>query len=91
MAAPSDDNGSRDQYRVLVYSHEPIVAAGLESTLRQVEGFEVMPMCATLAGLMEQIGHAAPNLALVDLTPDITFAVLSEIMPPWRTPGSCCG
>jgi two-component system response regulator DesR len=47
--------------------------------LRQVEGFELMPTCITLAGLMEQIGQGSPDLVLMDLTPEITFAVLSEM------------
>ena len=65
--------------RILLYSDEPILAKGLESVLRQVEGFELMPTCITLAGLMEQIGQASPDLVLMDLTPEITFAVLSEM------------
>ena len=65
--------------RILLYSDEPILAKGLESVLRQVEGFELMPTCITLAGLMEQIGQGSPDLVLMDLTPEITFAVLSEM------------
>jgi DNA-binding NarL/FixJ family response regulator len=65
--------------RILLYSDEPILAKGLESVLRQVEGFELMPTCITLAGLMEQIGQGTPDLVLMDLTPEITFAVLSEM------------
>jgi len=65
--------------RILLYSDEPILAKGLESVLRQVEGFELLPTCITLAGLMEQIGQGSPDLVLMDLTPEITFAVLSEM------------
>jgi two-component system response regulator DesR len=65
--------------RILLYSDEPILAKGLESVLRQVEGFELLPTCITLAGLMEQISQGSPDLVLMDLTPEITFAVLSEM------------
>jgi len=65
--------------RILLYSDEPILAKGLESVLRQVEGFELLPTCITLAGLMEQISQGNPDLVLMDLTPEITFAVLSEM------------
>ena len=41
--------------RVLLYSDEPILAKGLESVLRQVEGFELLPTSNSLASLMEQI------------------------------------
>jgi DNA-binding NarL/FixJ family response regulator len=65
--------------RILLYSDEPILAKGLESVLRQVEGFELLPTCTTLAALMEQIGQGTPDLVLMDLTPEVTFAVLSEM------------
>src|SRR5256714_10314623 len=65
--------------RILLYSDEPILAKGLESVLRQVEGFELLPTCGTLAGLMEQISQGLPDLVLMDLTPEITFAVLSDM------------
>jgi DNA-binding NarL/FixJ family response regulator len=65
--------------RVLLYSDEPILAKGLESVLRQVEGFELLPTCTTLAALMEQIGVGTPELVLMDLTSEITFAVLSDM------------
>src|SRR5579885_2412389 len=65
--------------RILLYSDEPILAKGLESVLRQVEGFELLPTCNTVTGVIEQVAHNAPDLVLLDLTPDITFAVLSEL------------
>src|SRR5438105_8782463 len=65
--------------RILLYSDEPILAKGLESVLRQVDGFDLLPTCGTLAGLMEQIGQCLPDLVLMDLTPEITFAVMSDM------------
>src|SRR5579864_7155181 len=65
--------------RILLYSDEPILAKGLESVLRQVENFELLPTCGTVAGLMEQIAHGSPDLVLMDLTPEITFGVMSEL------------
>ena len=65
--------------RVLLYSDEPILAKGLESVLRQIDGFELLPTSNTLASLMEQITQGAPDLVLMDLTAEITFAVLSDI------------
>src|SRR6476646_10848854 len=63
--------------RILLYSDEPILAKGLESVLRQVEGFELLPACSTVAGVVDQVAHGGPDLVLMDLTPEITFAVLS--------------
>ena len=65
--------------RILLYSDEPILAKGLESVLRQVEGFELLPTCNTVAGVVDQVSNGAPDLVLMDLTPEITFAVLSEL------------
>jgi len=64
---------------VLLYSDEPILAKGLESVLRQVEGFQLLPTSNTLSSLMEQITQGAPDLVLMDLTAEITFAVLSDM------------
>ncbi len=65
--------------RILLYSDEPILSKGLESVLRQVEGFELLPACSTLASLLDQISREAPDLVLMDLTPEVTFGVLSEM------------
>jgi len=65
--------------RILLYSDEPILAKGLESVLRQADAFDLLPTCGTVACLMEQMIAGAPDLILMDLTPEITFAVLSEM------------
>jgi two-component system, NarL family, nitrate/nitrite response regulator NarL len=65
--------------RVLLYSDEPILAKGLESVLRQIDDFELLPTSNTLASLMEQITQGVPDLVLMDLTAEITFAVLSDM------------
>jgi two-component system response regulator DesR len=65
--------------RILLYSDEPILARGLEWVLCQVEEFELLPLCSTLAGLMEQTVRSAPDLVLMDLTPEVTFAALVEL------------
>src|SRR6516165_6296993 len=65
--------------RILLYSDEPILAKGLEAVLRQVEGFELLPTCNTVAGVIDQVAHVVPDLVLMDLTSEITSAVLSEM------------
>src|SRR5262245_46476547 len=65
--------------RILLYSEEPILAQGLESVLRQSEGFELLPASTTVVGLLDQVAQGAPDLVLMDLTPEITFAVLNEL------------
>jgi DNA-binding NarL/FixJ family response regulator len=65
--------------QILLYSGEPMLARGRESVLRQVEEFELLPTCSTLAGLMQQATDSSPDLLLLDLTPEITFAALSKL------------
>ena len=65
--------------RVLLYSNEPILAKGLESVLRQTAGFDPLQSCNTVANLKEHAGPDAPDLLLIDLTPEVTFGSLSEI------------
>ena len=65
--------------RILLYSDEPILSRGLEAVLRQVEGFELSPTCSSVACLLDQITRNAPDLVLMDLTPEVTFGVLSEM------------
>jgi len=66
--------------RVLLCVGEPILAKGLEDVLRQVEGFELLPTCINVTSLMELLSRGArPDLVLLDLTPDVTFAVMSEL------------
>ena len=61
--------------RVLLYSDEPILAKGLESVLRQIAGFELLPTSDSLASLMDQITNGAPDLVLMDLTAEVTFEI----------------
>ncbi|HTX37785.1 MAG TPA: response regulator transcription factor [Bryobacteraceae bacterium] len=65
--------------RILLYSDEPILAKGLESVLRQVDGFDLLPTCTSVAGVMEVVAQGSPDLVLLDLTSEITFAVLTEM------------
>src|SRR5271157_4160547 len=65
--------------RILLYSDEPILAKGLEAVLRQVEGFDLLPICGSVAALVEQMAQGSPELVLMDLTPEITFAVLNDM------------
>ena len=63
--------------RVLLYSDEPILAKGLEAVLWESEDFELLPTSTTLPCVMAQIDQDVPDVVLMDLTTEITFAVLS--------------
>src|SRR5450759_2325246 len=65
--------------RILLYSDEPMLARGLESVLLLIDGFELLPTSVSLSSLMDQITTGQPDLVLMDLTAEITFAVLSDM------------
>ncbi|MGD0496801.1 MAG: response regulator transcription factor [Bryobacteraceae bacterium] len=65
--------------RILLYSGEPILSKGLEAVLCQVDGFELLPACGTVSALAEEVTRVAPDIVLMDLTPEVTFAVLSDM------------
>jgi DNA-binding NarL/FixJ family response regulator len=65
--------------RILLCSGEPILARGLESVLRQVDGFDLLPSCRTTAGLQEQLARGNPEVLLLDLSPEVTLTVLSDL------------
>src|ERR1700693_2583935 len=72
--------------RILLYSDEPILAKGLESILRQVEGFELLPTCGSVPALLAQTASGqALDILLLDLTPEITFGVLSDLKRTMQT------
>jgi DNA-binding NarL/FixJ family response regulator len=79
VVASSNDEWSGDGCRVLLYSDEPILAEGLESLLRQTHGFDLLPTCNTVTALLEH-RTPSPDVVLMDLTPEITFAVLRDII-----------
>jgi DNA-binding NarL/FixJ family response regulator len=59
---------------------EPMLAKGLESVLRRVEDFELLPVCCGIPALTELLGHGtSPDVILLDLTENVTFGVLSAL------------
>jgi DNA-binding NarL/FixJ family response regulator len=65
--------------RVLLYSDQPILATGLQSVLRAAGGFDLVSVCANVSDLAERVSAEQSDIALLDLTTDITFGVLSDL------------
>ena len=72
--------------RVLLYSDQPILATGLQSVLCSVGGFELVSICASVQSLVERLSEEQTDIALLDLTSEITFGVLSDLR---RAVSSC--
>lgn len=65
--------------RVLLYSDQPILATGLQSVLRSADGFELVSICSNVESLAERLTAEQTDIALLDLTSEITFGVLSDL------------
>jgi two-component system, NarL family, nitrate/nitrite response regulator NarL len=64
---------------VLLCADEPILAEGLRRILDNVPGLDLVACCPRLEDLREQIELHQPDILLVDMTSDVTFAVLSGL------------
>ncbi len=65
--------------RVLLYSDQPILATGLRAVLQSADGFELVSICSNVSSLAERLNAEQTEIALLDLTPEITFGVLSDL------------
>ncbi len=65
--------------RILLYTDQPILATGLQAVLGRVEGCELVSVCTQAASVAEQVAGVHADVALLDLTAEITFAVLSDL------------
>lgn len=65
--------------RILLYSDQPILAMGLQSVLRTAEGFELISICSSVEELKNKLSTEPTDVALLDLTAEITFGVLTDL------------
>jgi DNA-binding NarL/FixJ family response regulator len=65
--------------RILLYSDQPVLAVGLQSVLRTAVGLELVSVCSTVETLIARLATEPTDIALLDLTSEITFGVLTEL------------
>ena len=65
--------------RVLLYSDQPILATGLQAVLQAAGGFDLVSTCSSVPALISRLSAEQTDIALLDLTPEITFGRLSEL------------
>src|SRR5580698_8422988 len=65
--------------RVAVYSDQPILAEGLQSLIVADPAFALTAYCSNVAALKEHLANENPDLAVLDLTPEITSATLNDL------------
>jgi DNA-binding NarL/FixJ family response regulator len=61
--------------RVVVYTDEPILAKGLESLVAADPALSLEANCSEVAALKERLANGKPDLAVLDLTPEIASAL----------------
>jgi two-component system, NarL family, nitrate/nitrite response regulator NarL len=71
--------------RVVVYSDQPILAKGLERLIDADPALELTAWCENVLTLKDHMANVWPDVAVVDLTPQITIPVLGELQS--LTPG----
>lgn len=65
--------------RVLLLTDEPVLARGFIDVLSIAPGFEEPSVCHDCTELMHSIASLKPDVLLIDLTPDVTFGILTQV------------
>ena len=71
--------------RVLLFTDEPVLARGFTGVVSAVPGFETAAVCQSLSELREAVSKATPEVLLIDLTPDVTFGILTQLQREFPT------
>ena len=65
--------------RVALFTDEPVLAKGLPYVLSSVAGVELVSICDSTANLIENWEAGKPDVLLLDLTPEVSFGLLTEL------------
>lgn len=65
--------------RVLLFTDEPVLAKGFVATVSSLPGFETVSACQTITELADSLLTLKPEVLLIDLTPDVTFGILTKL------------
>jgi DNA-binding NarL/FixJ family response regulator len=62
-----------------LYSPDANLAQAFTSLLQQMSGFELLSPCMQLSGLQAAMESTEPDVVLVDLNSELTFAILTKL------------
>jgi two-component system, NarL family, nitrate/nitrite response regulator NarL len=65
--------------RILLFTDEPVLAAGFVQTLSSIAGFESVSVCSGADELSSAVQAQRPDVLLIDLISDVTFGVLTQL------------
>jgi DNA-binding NarL/FixJ family response regulator len=74
-----DEASSSRQIRIVVYTDQPLLAAGACALLSSTGSFEVVLAETDLLHLPAVVRSAQPGIILVDLTPDVTLDIIGSL------------
>lgn len=72
--------------QVLLFTDEPVLAAGFTGVLSSVPDFDCVSVCRSVTELVEAVPKLLPDVLLIDLTPEVTFGLLTQLQR--EAPGS---
>src|SRR5579872_124083 len=65
---------------VLLHCAQPVLTAGFQAVLDNLEGFALSSVCSSISEVMEHAGAECPNLLLIEVTPALTLDALRQIV-----------
>ena len=65
--------------RVALFTDEPVLATGFTATLASAPGLELISVVQDPGRLVELLQQAQPDIAVIDLVPEITFSLLAQL------------
>lgn len=66
--------------RVMLLADEPVLARGFAAVLASAPGFEHAAVCQSPSELLKRaLSEERPDVLLIDLTPDVTFGLLTQL------------
>jgi DNA-binding NarL/FixJ family response regulator len=64
---------------VAAFTDEPVLANGLADVIKEEAGLTLVSVFDTLSGIISKLEVLKPDVLLIDLTPEVTFGVLTEL------------
>jgi two-component system nitrate/nitrite response regulator NarL len=71
------ESSSVSRIRIMLFSDEPALALGATCLLSSTKDFEVIGGHISLVDLLPAVKRECPGMLLIDLSPEVTFALLS--------------
>ena len=64
---------------IVLYSTQPLLAAGLRAALAEADGFQLAAVCPTVDHLVDQFRATPATIVLIEMTPEVDLPLLKVI------------